>query len=276
MSRALLSPWLLVNRAFPCLKLPARTFNQSSVPPAMTSSFKPRGMSSNTRRTNQPPLVRFYDPAIAAPDYQGRILSAIIAWDDRKLESCHDYIQVMFPLPEGSAFAWSVPIIDRATFDAFRTRPELRDRLRDSFIRMLAFYGFELQQTNDGPKVSRGPHFSAAEGNWVRRFDHNHLRITRIIRSLRVLGLEAEATAFYVALREVYDSSKGQIGPKSMNFWTRAISRPLHLAPDVDSDESEGEDFLYDHDEKVARAGEGSSAAEKDGVDSVVESNSGG
>lgn len=228
-------------------------------------------MSSNTRRTKQPPLVGFYDPAIAAPDYKGRTLSAILAWNDRKLESCHDYIQVIFPLPEGSAFAWSVPIIDKATFDAFRSRPELRARLRDSFIRMLSFYGFELQQSDHGPMVVRGPGFSAAARNWLRRFDHNHLRITRIIRSLRVLGLEAEAKAFYEALGEVYDSYKGHIGPESMKFWTRAISRPLHLAPDVDSDESEGEDFLYDFDEKAARASEGSSAVTTDGGTSVVD-----
>lgn len=136
---------------------------------------------------------------------------------------------------------------------------------------MLSFYGFELQQSNHGPKVVRGPGFSAAARNWVRRFDHNHLRITRIIRSLRVLGLEAEAEAFYEALREVYDSYKGHIGPESMKYWTRAISRPLRLAPDVDSDESEGEDFLYDYDEQAASAGEGSSAATKDSGTSVVD-----
>lgn len=230
-------------------------------------------MSSNTKRTNPPPLVGFYDPAIAAPDHRGRTLSAILAWDDRKLESCHDYIQVTFPLPEGSAYAWSAPLIDKATFDAFRTRPELRARLRDSFVRMLAFYGFELQQPNDGPKVIRAPNFSAAARKWLRRSDHNHLRITRIIRSLRILGLEAEAQAFYEALRDVDEAYKGRIGPTSMHFWTRAVSRPLRLAPDVQSDDSEGEDFLYDHDEKMARAGEGSSAAETNGEDSGIKSN---
>ncbi|MCJ1246706.1 hypothetical protein MMC30_003915 [Trapelia coarctata] len=232
-------------------------------------------MSSNSSHIRQPPLVKFYDPAIAAPDYQGRTLSAILAWNDRKLESSHDYIQVVFPLPEGSAYTWSVPIIDKATFDAFRARPELRARLRESFIRILSFYGFELQQSNDSPKVVRGPHFSNAARNWVRRFDHNHLRITRIIRSLRVLGLEAEAAAFYDALREVYESYKGHIGQKSMKFWTRAISRPLHLAPDLDSDESEGEDFLYDHDEKMAEADDGTSTTGKDSGNSAVEENTG-
>lgn len=232
-------------------------------------------MPSSTSNATQTPLVKFYDPAIAAPDHQGRTLSAILAWNDNKLESCHNYIQVLFPLPEGSAFAWSVPIIDKATFDAFRARPELRARLRDSFIRILSFYGFELQQSGDSAKVIRGPHFSVASRNWLRRSDHNHLRITRIIRSLRVLGLEAEATAFYDALREVFDAHKGHIGQKSMMFWTRAISRPLHLAPDLDSDESDGEDFLYDHDEKKADADDGRSVAKKGSPNSMAEANSG-
>ena len=112
----------------------------------------------------------------------------------------------------------------------------------------------------------------------MRRSDHNHLRITRILRSLRVLGLEAEAKAFYDALTEVFDASKGHIGQKSMMFWTRAVSRPLHLAPDVESDESEGEGFLYDHDEILAAAAKalGGSSVAGNGTGNAGEDGKGG
>jgi hypothetical protein len=45
------------------------------------------------------------------------------------------------------------PIIDRHVFEAFRARPELRDRLRDAFKKMLWFYGFELHIGDDGKLV---------------------------------------------------------------------------------------------------------------------------
>lgn len=81
--------------------------------------------------------------------------------------------------------------------------------------------------------------------NWVSSFTHNHLRITRIIRSLRVLGLEAEATAFFEAVEDVYLTT-GRIGGRSFMYWTRAIERPLYLAPEDARDKGDGKDFLYE------------------------------
>ena len=62
--------------------------------------------------------------------------------------------------------------------------------------------------------------------------DHNHLRITRILRCLRVLGLEKQSEEFYKALREVFNDPKIRIGERSMVFWTRAVREPLYIAPD--------------------------------------------
>ena len=87
----------------------------------------------------QPLLVRFYD---RWQEREGRSLSQILAWDDKQLELCHDYIQYLFPLPERSPFNPSAPLINQAVFKAFRSQPELRSRLKDSFIRILNFMDF--------------------------------------------------------------------------------------------------------------------------------------
>lgn len=63
---------------------------------------------------------------------------------------CHDYVQVLFPLPERSGVHPSAPIIDQEVFNAFRSRNELRDRLRDAFKRILWFFGFELGTDDEG------------------------------------------------------------------------------------------------------------------------------
>ena len=220
--------------------------------PRLPFSYQRRQMAPDSHDNRQPFLVRFYDPAIAAPDAKGRTLATILAWDDTKLERCHDYIQVIFPLPEKSAFGWSAPVIDRATFETFRSRSELRASLKDSLVRILKFYGFYHQVTSEGSQIIRSSNFSEVARNWVTRMDHNHLRITRIIRSLRVLGLEPEAQAFYAALDEVYHKYKGRIGQRSMEFWTRAAKRPLFLAPDNDGDEEEGADFLVEFEKQKA------------------------
>lgn len=179
-------------------------------------------------------LVNFYD--LQGNDNKGRRLEHILAWNDDDLEWCHDYIQTLFPLPEGSMFA-DAPVIDEETYLYWREHEELKRNLRRAFERMLNFYGFDVdwEETQGGVRTVQ---ISEKEGamrtqlpRWVKRMDHNHLRISRIIRSLRVLGLEKEARAFHDALHAVCQKY-GRVGNNSQEFWRRALERPLHLAPD--------------------------------------------
>ena len=171
-------------------------------------------------------LVRFY--AGAALDACGRALAEIWTWDDARLEHVHDYIQWLFPLVEPSRFNDDAPLLARADIDAFAARASLRDNLRRSLQRMLAFYGFALAP---GPHVARAPGFAARAENWLTPFNHNFLRLTRILQSLCLLGLEAEARALLAALEEVYrDGGAAAIGERSLAFWRGALRpvRPAH------------------------------------------------
>ncbi|KAI4280065.1 MAG: hypothetical protein L6R38_004731, partial [Xanthoria sp. 2 TBL-2021] len=113
--------------------------------------------------------------------------------------------------------------------------------------RMLKFYGFLLliDDSEEYPtcQVITADNFTSASRNWITRFDHNHLRITRIIRSCRVLGLEAEAEAFYEALTDIAGERRGVFSRKTLIFWRRAAERPLHLAPE-DENGKRGLDWL--------------------------------
>lgn len=180
-------------------------------------------------------------------DSSGRTLSSILAWDDKELEYRHDYIQILFPLPERSLYNFSAPVVDQETFEAFRSRPDLQVRLKESFSRILKFYGFKLSETDTIMEVKIASNFSQASRNWVTRFNHNHLRITRIIRSLRVLGLEEEAAAFFSTLQRVQAASN--ISSKSLMFWTRAAERPLYIAPEDEDDEGTADGYLYRYEE---------------------------
>lgn len=191
------------------------------------------------------PTVLFYDPKLYASDPLGRDLNTILGWSDDKLEYCHNYIQILFPIPEQSRFNQSAPLIDEETYLAFRQRPELRASLKRSYIRMLAFYGFEHNEYSAEVHVSRTPRFNEAAKTWARKFDHNHLRITRILRSLRVLGLATEAEAFWRALDQIC-KEKGVISKRSCEFWSRAVKRPLRLAPEDDEHNGQSTGLLSD------------------------------
>lgn len=165
-------------------------------------------------------LVQFY--AGTGTDARGRRIGDIWQWDDTALERVHDYIQWLFPLPDASLFNDSAPLLSRADIAAFAARAELRGNLRRSLARQLAFYGFALEA---GPHVARGANFAARAANWLTRGNHNFLRLTRILRSLALLGLDAEARALLGALEEVYRAGGADaIGERSLNFWRNAVT----------------------------------------------------
>jgi hypothetical protein len=151
-------------------------------------------VANNTR------IIGFYSDT--EPDHRGRYLHEIQEWPDAQLEAVHDYIQWLFPLPERSGFNVAAPVLTHESIQEFRTRPELQQQLRSSFLRMMTFYGFEAR-SGEHITVTRAPNFAAKAAGWLSPGNHNHLRITRILRCLTVLGLEAEAKAFFDCLSEI-------------------------------------------------------------------------
>jgi hypothetical protein len=171
--------------------------------------------------TNKPhPLVAFYRDG--APDDEGRTLAAILAWDDGRLEAVHDFIQWLFPLPEPSGANPSAPILDPATIEAFRASLAMQDRLRQSFERMLRFYGLRRTSGAAGIAVERTPEFAARARNWLWPMNHNHLRLTRILRSTLLLGLGAESKALFDALNAIYREFPDRIPARTHAYWSDA------------------------------------------------------
>ena len=164
----------------------------------------------------------------AGPDHRGRYLSEILKWSDDQLERVHDYVQWLFPLPEQSGFNASAPVLDGQTIQEFRSCPELQSNMRASFFRMLAFYGLQIDESRP-PTVRRAPFFTKRSENWLTNSNHNHLRITRILKSLRTLGLENEAAAFFDCLAKLYAKESIKdfpgISDESFRFWKSATHR---------------------------------------------------
>jgi hypothetical protein len=168
-------------------------------------------------------LLRFY--RLEGPDARGRTLLEIWAWDAARLEGVHDYIQWLFPLPEPSAFNPHAPILTGQTADAFRADAELRQRLLRSLTLMLDFYGLTLQSAEDGaPRIEPGPDFAAKSRGWLQPGDHNHLRLTRILTSVRLLGLADHSRALYRCLAAIARDHPRAVSATTLAYWERASS----------------------------------------------------
>src|ERR1700722_17615388 len=127
-------------------------------------------------------------------DTEGRSLKDILAWSDDEFEAVHDFVQWLFPLPEPSNYNPDAPILSDEDIAAFGAEPLLRANLLESFGRFLAFLG--LYQSADGTGLE-GANFAARSPDAWAYMNHNWLRITRVLRSLRLLGVEDRARGLY-------------------------------------------------------------------------------
>lgn len=163
------------------------------------------------------PLLAFYRST--GTDGAGRMLDDIWAWNNDRIETTHDFIQWLFPLEEPSSVNLQAPTVNEEVRAEFAASEELRARLRQSFERMLAFYGFERA---DG-EVRRAPSFRNRATEWLNPSNHNFRRITRILRCLTSLGLPDEAQAFFRALVTLYREYHDIIGSTTFAYWKDAV-----------------------------------------------------
>jgi Opioid growth factor receptor (OGFr) conserved region len=160
-------------------------------------------------------LVEFYRGT--ANDSEGRSLSDLWSLSDSRMESRHDFIQWMFPLEEPSQFNLNAPILTLADIKAFHDDPALRDNLLRSFDRFLAFLGLR----REGDQVVPASDFQAKRDVFTVP-NHNWLRITRVLTSLRLLGLANYSEAFYQALGDLIERRQAQVTAVTRAYWKNA------------------------------------------------------
>lgn len=159
-------------------------------------------------------LIEFYRGA--GTDSEGRSLAEIWGYSDEQLEGVHDFIQWLFPLRTPSRFNSDAPLLTDADVAAFRADPELRRNLLRSFEVFLTFLGlcYEGGQVVEADDFGRRGVFDYP--------DHNWLRITRVLISTRLLGLEEPSRAFFEFLKALRQRGGSGITTETFGYWERA------------------------------------------------------
>ncbi len=150
-------------------------------------------------------------------DAEGRSLEDIWAFSDDEMEFHHDFIQWMFPLETPSRFNLNAPVLTDTDIRAFHDDEKLRENLRKSLDRFLAFLGLG----REGDQIVPAADFAAKQAIFMEP-DHNWLRITRALTSLRTLGLADEAERFHAALERLILSGKARVTAETRAFWRNA------------------------------------------------------
>jgi Opioid growth factor receptor (OGFr) conserved region len=137
-------------------------------------------------------------------DHRNRKLGDIIEFEDADLEEVHDYIQWLFPLPERSAFNPFAPVLTADDIEQLRQNSSALENFRAAAERMRVFY--------------------CKNQHWLTAANHNHLRISRIIRSLSLILGHDEATRFYNEIIKLVAAVGSPVSEQSLDHWRMAKS----------------------------------------------------
>tara|TARA_B100001964_G_scaffold121302_1_gene134692 strand:+ start:283 stop:723 length:441 start_codon:yes stop_codon:yes gene_type:complete len=136
------------------------------------------------------------------PDIYNRYLENIWKMSDEDIESVHNFIQWIFPLNERSGANPEAPIL---------THQDIV-RIKQS----------EISQQNIKKSSDWFLDFLTRNSYWICQSNHNHLRITRAIKSLRLIHSDEEAESFKKNIMNLIQSNENKINPISLEFWNKS------------------------------------------------------
>jgi hypothetical protein len=135
-------------------------------------------------------------------DHRGRVLAMLLQQTDHQAETTHDFIQWLFPLDEPSRSVMSTPVLNELDIEEIRQS--------------------ELAQQNLVKSASWFLGFLERNDHWITKYDHNHLRITRVIKSLRLLTSDEAADEFRDKMLSLIGDELVLVDQKARRFWASA------------------------------------------------------
>ena len=135
-------------------------------------------------------------------DYKGRMLSDIYKFSDNEIEANHDFIQIVFPLAEPSFWSSNKYFIEsEQQIDSLTSDKNVKEAILQSAYWYISF----LKRNN----------------HWKNVNNHNLKRITRMIKSVRLIVGDIEADKVKKEITSIPNIEK-LVGQKSIKYWKNA------------------------------------------------------
>jgi len=167
-----------------------------------------------------PNLINFYRNL--GPDSEGRFIHDILQQDDEWWDGCHDHIQWVFPLNDASLFNRNAPILDNDTIKIFQQDKVIHAQATAAVLRYMRFLGFTVGHNGHSFEFDDSEETVEKFSIWVRKADHNHLRITRMLKFLKLIKLDHLADKVFEALSAVKEDFGHLIPDQTFGYWQRA------------------------------------------------------
>ena len=149
--------------------------------------------------------------------------------NDKNLESHHDYIQVVFPNIKKSSYANQDLYLEKnlkkwqELMQNLEIRLKIQKNLKLNLIRILKFFGFEvtLGENSEITKL-----VAKNDGVVFNPGNHNSLRLTRVLKCLKIFGLDNEYNLIIISInsnKEIMTKiNKNSILKNSYEYWIKS------------------------------------------------------
>ena len=145
-------------------------------------------------------IIRFLEGKTS--DHRGRTHAMLLQQTDHQAETNHDYIQWLFPLDEPSRSVYGAPVLTALDIDEIRESSFAKTNVAKSARWFLEY----LERNN----------------HWITKYNHNHLRITRVIKSLRLLASDEAADEFRDKVLALAGDNLNLVDQKARGFWANS------------------------------------------------------
>ena len=135
-------------------------------------------------------------------DFKGRMIQDIWNYSDEEIEGIHDFIQILFPLNKKSQSVFHGHHLD--TDDLVQSLKD-DEQVKENILKSSEWFLSFLKRHD----------------YWKRGYNHNQLRITRVIRCLRLVVGQEEANSFYYSIISI--SNSFNLGKSTVRHWRNAI-----------------------------------------------------
>lgn len=146
-------------------------------------------------------LVNFYRNESRSSG--GYYLDEILAWGPDEWEASHEEIQFVFPTKQESVFNPDAPTLTDDEIELFKNDPELKEKFQDVLYIVLGVFGLRISGSNEfvwKEDCNFDPKW------WLREFNHNYLRMTRIMDCLCKFGMQSMAFNLFIFLSNDKDA----------------------------------------------------------------------
>lgn len=135
------------------------------------------------------------------PDFKGRMIQDIWNYSDEEIEGIHDFIQILFPLNKKSQSVFHGHYLD--TDDLVQSIKD-DEQVKENILKSSEWFLSFLKRHD----------------YWKRGYNHNQLRITRVIECLRLIVGDKEANSFYKLIKIL--TKNANLNKKTTEFWDNA------------------------------------------------------